>query len=188
MPLRTHSFYLNFQHNILNSQLSIPLVRLSERLHRVSTPLVESESGDELVLTSRRRKVFNPLFVMGCILFIASMFLKANVDNRLAAIPLGVSSLILLSGVWMLSAQGHVIFSRAEQKVFRVYKHLGYVQKVYTTPLQSVDKATRFEQKNTGVYLQLDNLNTVLICDDRALKENEADGLVDRINSFLSLL
>jgi hypothetical protein len=173
--------------NKLSSINPIPFLKPLERLHYVNTPTVLSESENELVLGSLQRKVFNPFFVTGCVLFAASMFLKANVDNRLAAIPLGVSALILLFGVWLLSANGKVIFSRAEQKVFRVYKHLGYVQKVHETPLQSVDKATRFESKNTGVYLQLDNLNTVLLCDAKALKDGESNALVDRINKFLTL-
>lgn len=164
---------------------NIITVSLLDRIHYVSTPFVESETADELVLANRRRKVFNPLFVTGIVLFAASMFLKANVDNRLAAIPLGVSTLILLSGVWLLSANGRVIFSRAEQKVFRVYKHLGYIQKVYTTPLQSVENATRVENRNAGVRLQLDNMNTVLICNGAALNADEANALVDRIDNFL---
>lgn len=161
------------------------MLNIIDRIHYVSTPVAENENEIELVLASRRQKVFNPFFVMSIVLFVGSMIFKANVDNRLAAIPLGISTIILLSAVWRLSANGMVIFSTVEHKAFRVYKHLGYVQKIYVIPLQSIDKATRFENKNTGVYLQLDNLNTVLICRDKELKDNEASDLVERINNFL---
>ena len=152
-------------------------------MHFVSTPLVLSENENELVLGSRRRRVFNPLFVTGCVLFIASMFLKANVDNRLAAIPLGISSIVLLAGVWHLSANGLVVFNRRAQKVFRVYTHLGYVQKVYETPMQSIETVVL---QNGKIYLQLDNLKSVLISSD-VITEMQINALVDRINRFLAM-
>src|SRR5687767_8151992 len=143
---------------------------LLDRLHFVSTPLVEHESDDELILCSRRKPVWNPVFIVGTILFVSSMFLKANVNDKWAAIPLAIAALILLFGIWLLSQHGRVVFSRHELKVYRIYKHLGYVQRVHVTPLQSVDKATLFETKNAGLHLQLDNLNTILICRKAELK------------------
>ena len=158
---------------------------LLDRLHFVSTPLVEHESPDELILCSRRKPVWNPVFIVGTLLFVSAMFLKANVSEKWAAIPLAVAAVILLSGVWLLSQNGKLVFSRHELKVYRVYKHLGYVQRIYVTPLQSVDKATLFETKNPGLHLQLDNLNTILICRKAELDGNGAD-LMHRINAFLA--
>ena len=151
-------------------------------IHFISTPDVQSETDDELILQSRRRNVFNPLFVIGCVLFIASMFLKANVSNRFAAIPLGVSSVILLAGVWHLSANGLVVFSRNDRKVYQVFKHLGYVQKINEIPLTSIDKAAL---KGNDVVLQLDNLKTLKLCDTSELSVDQANGLVARINQFI---
>ncbi|HZG00726.1 MAG TPA: hypothetical protein VEY71_06970 [Chitinophagales bacterium] len=158
---------------------------LLDRLHFVSTPLVEHESEFELILCSRRKPVWNPVFIVGTVLFVASMFLKANVNEKWAAIPLGIAAIILLSGVWLLSQNGKLVFSRDELKVYRIYKHLGYVQRIYVTPLQSVDKATLFETKNPGLHLQLDNLNTILICRKAELGGSGAE-LVKRINAFLA--
>jgi hypothetical protein len=168
-------------HIILNSPF---LLTLLDRLHFVSTPDVALQNDDALVLMSRRKPVFNPVFVIGTVLFAASMVLKANVNDKWAAIPLAIASLILISGVWLLSANGQVIFDRRELKVYRVYKHLGYVQRVYTTPLQSVDNATLFETKNAGLHLQLDNMNTLLICKLKVLKGN-GNALVAHINAYL---
>lgn len=157
---------------------------LLDRLHFVSTALVEHESDDELILASRRKPVFNPVFVIGSILFISSMFLKANVNDKWAAIPLAIAAMILLFGVWLLSQNGKVVFSRHELKVYRIYKHLGYIQRIYVTPLQSVDKATLFETKNSGLHLQLDNLNTILVC-RKAELDGDGNALVERVNTFL---
>lgn len=108
-------------------------------IHFVNTPTVAAADEGEIVLSGIQKQVLNPLFITGVILFATSMFLKANSSSKLAVIPLFISTILLLYSVWKLSANGTVIISKAEQKMIRVYKHLGYIQKVYSTPIQSID-------------------------------------------------
>lgn len=152
-------------------------------IHFVSTPQIAIASTEKIVLVSRLRRVFNPVFVTGIILFVASMLLKANRSEAAAAIPLALSSLILLYGVWLLSAQGMVIISREEKKVIRIYKHLGYLQKIFITPLQSVDG---IEIQGNEVSLLLDNLKRICIVREKNSNQQQLEKIKSAVNSLLN--
>lgn len=159
-------------------------MNLFERINYVSIEKFGLQTKDELVLISKPRKVFNNVFVTGCILFISSMFLKANIDNRWPAIPLGIGAFILFAGVWKLSAIGKIVFDRNEQKLFKVYSHLGYLQKIYTVPLTSIEKA---EVENNSamnkLYLIRDNGEKILISNT----DNPANvqSILKTVNDFI---
>ncbi len=134
--------------------------RILYSIHFVSTPDVEMQHDTYLSLRSARGIRLNARFLFGALLFLVSMFLKANTANRWMALPLGLSAFIMISGIWLLSASGRVVFDRTEHKIFCIYKHLGYWQKIYTYQLPSMDavelSAARLELlRDDGVLIIL---------------------------------
>ena len=101
---------------------------------------VREKAGHFLILESIRNKVWNPVFTVGAIAFVLSMTLRGFFDQGYAAVTLAASTVVLFSGVWILSAVAVVVFDKNESRVYFVYKHLGYLQKVYTHPLTSFDE------------------------------------------------
>lgn len=153
---------------------------LSEIIHRINTPQPGESSADFLILKSVQKKVFNPFFTMGIILFMASMIFKANVSRDWAALPLAVSTIILITGVWKLSANGKVVFDKKEKKLFRIYKHLGYLQKMYVSPLEQIDKVINDDKR--GLYLKLDNQKEII------LNDSEVDaGIFEAVKDFMKI-
>lgn len=152
---------------------------LSEIIHRINTPQPGESSDDFLVLKSVQKKVFNPFFTTGIILFIASMIFKANVSHDWAALPLAASTIILIIGVWKLSANGRIVFDKKEKKLFRIYKHLGYLQKMYVSPLGQIEMVINDKEK--GFYLKLDNQKEILISARAVDKE-----ILNTLNNFLT--
>jgi hypothetical protein len=151
---------------------------LSEIIHRIDTPLAGEFSTDYLVLKSEQKKVFNPFFTTGIFLFMASMIFKANVSHDWAALPLAVSTIILVVGVWKLSANGKIVFDKKEKKLFRIYKHLGYLQKIFVNPLAQIEGIVNDPEK--GFYLKLDNQKEILISAKNVNME-----IFDSLNIFL---
>jgi hypothetical protein len=161
-------------------------VTIVEKIHYCSIEDIILETDKELVLNSRRKKVFNPVFVTGCILFVSGMILKANVNEKWAAIPLAVAALILFTGIWILSANAKLVFDCYEQKVFRIYSHLGYLRKIYTIPLLSIE---RMEIKSSEginkLYLVRDNGEEILVSNIKTLTEKRAGEIYKKVNEFL---
>jgi hypothetical protein len=113
--------------------------KIIERINRVSVCEVESVTDDKLILKSTPRKIANPLFIVGIIGFVSSSLLRGFLNWHIGEIFLAIFTIILVSGVWHLSAAGKFIINKSEGKVFRVYRHLGYLQKVYNYPVASID-------------------------------------------------
>jgi len=109
-------------------------------LNYFDAPVVKEKQENFLVLESIRNKVWNPVFTVGVITFVLSMTLRGFFNQYLAVFPLGISTLILFSGIWILSSVAIVVFDKNESKIYFVYKHLGYLQKVYTFPLSSFEE------------------------------------------------
>jgi hypothetical protein len=139
--------------------------KLIKKINRVDCFLIERNNENLLILVSKRGKVFNPTFTFGIIAFIASMIFKANVDADVAAIPLGISTLILISGVWILSGVGKIVFNKSERKIYCIYSHLGYLQKIYVHSLSAVDEVVLkghflFLRKDTGDIIIVSKIST----------------------------
>jgi hypothetical protein len=109
-------------------------------LNYVDTPLVKERGADYLILGSIRKRVWNPVFTVGVITFVCAMIFRGFLDEKIAVFPLGISTLILFSGIWILSSAGRIIFDRKESKCYVVYTHLGYLRKIYSFPLSSFDQ------------------------------------------------
>jgi hypothetical protein len=131
--------------------------------------VVREKAEDHLILESVRNKVWNPVFTIGMITFILSMILRGFFDQHYAAVSLGISTFVLFAGVWKLSATAMVIFDKNESKVYFIYKHLGYLQKIYMYPLTSFD-AVEVVDLGNGVFrlqLQKDDGASVKIAESR---------------------
>ncbi len=98
------------------------------------------KTEEHLILKSAPRKVWNPVFSIGVISFVTSMLFRGFFDASLAVLPLALSTVILFSGIWILSGNGLVVFDKQESNCYFIYKHLGYLQKIYTYPLTSIEK------------------------------------------------
>ncbi len=156
--------------------------KLFERINHVDCCLIEQDESGLLILRSRQKKIFNPVFILGIILFISSMFFKALNDSPAAAIPLGVSTLILISGVWILSGVGKIVFDKTEGKIYCVYKHLGYIQKVYVHSLLEIDSVELQLHKLT---LEKDNGETILISGNTSSDNHQHETVQMCISDFI---
>ena len=116
------------------------LKKILRRINYVNAPLLKEKRELHLVLVSLQNKVWNPVFVTGTITFVCAMLFRGFLDAGFAVIPLALSTLMLFSGIWILSANGIVVFDKIDSNCYCSYKHLGYLQKVYTYPLTSIDK------------------------------------------------
>ena len=109
-------------------------------MNYVSTPIVREKSDRHLLLESVRIKIWNPVFTVGVVTFVSSMLFRGFLDAQFAVIPLAASTLVLFSGVWILSQTGVVVLDKEQSNCYCIYRHLGYLQKIYTYPLTSIDK------------------------------------------------
>lgn len=145
----------------------ISVNQLLYRLNYFHAPIVREKADDHLILESVRNKVWNPVFTIGVIMFILSMTLRGFFDQHYAAIFLGISTFILFAGIWKLSSVALVIFDKNDSKIYFVYKHLGYLQKVYMYPLTSFDsvEVVALEKEIFRLQLQKDDGTTVKIAE-----------------------
>lgn len=128
--------------------------RLLYALNYVPAVRVQLQDENRLVLESIRNRVWNPVFTIGTISFVSSMTLRGFFDQHYATPVLGISAFVLFWGVWVLSATALVIVDRASGNIYFLYRHLGYLQKLYTVPLPSVD-AVVVEQKGSRMRFSL---------------------------------
>jgi len=156
-------------------------------LNYFDAPLVKEKNENVLILESIRNKVWNPVFTIGVITFVLSMTLRGFFNQYYAVIPLGLSTIVLFSGIWILSAVALVVFDKNESKVYFIYKHLGYLQKLYVHPLTSFDAVQIEEAGNGKIRLQL-------LKDDGALIKiaEKKDGktlhmVAEEVSSFLKI-
>ena len=158
-----------------------------EKLHFVDCSLLLSEDHSLLILQSRQRKVFNPWFSVGCVAFIASMFFKAMHNEQIAALPLMISTIILITGVWKLSGNGKIYFEKNEGKIFRFYKHLGYIQKLYSNPIRSIESVEVRLKENPTLGLRMDNNQLIILCQEKRISNEELKILAEKISAFLRI-
>ncbi|MCS6916657.1 MAG: hypothetical protein RMK52_06175 [Chitinophagales bacterium] len=123
-------------------------------LNYVPAVRVQMQDDERLVLESIRNPVWNPVFTVGTISFVLSMTLRGFFDQHYATPVLGISAFVLFYGVWILSATGLVVMDRPSSTIYFVYRHLGYLQKVYTVPIRSVD-AVCLQQNNRRLRFYL---------------------------------
>jgi hypothetical protein len=143
--------------------------QLIYQLSYFRAPAVRDKDDDHLILESVRNKVWNPVFTVGVVTFILSMTLRGFFDQHYAAVSLGISTFILFAGVWKLSSAALVIFDKKESKVYFVYKHLGYLQKIYMYPLTSFE-AVEVVDLGNGIFrleLQKDDGTSVKIAESK---------------------
>lgn len=156
------------------------------RLNYFDAPVVREKGDDYLVLESIRNPVWNPVFTVGAITFVLSMTLRGFFDQAYAVIPLGLSTLVLFSGIWILSATAMVVFDKKESKAYFVYKHLGYLQKVYMHPLTSFDEVlVNGSGSMKEIRLLKDDGSTVLVAARKEAGLIQSTG--DEIALFLGL-
>ncbi|MCS6990300.1 MAG: hypothetical protein NZL95_00350 [Chitinophagales bacterium] len=113
--------------------------RLIYAIKYVPAVRIQSEDEQRLVLESIRNRVWNPVFTIGTISFVLSMTLRGFFDQHYATPVLGISAFVLFWGVWILSATALVVIDRPSSTIYFIYRHLGYLQKVYTVPISSID-------------------------------------------------
>ena len=161
--------------------------QLLYRLNYFDAPVVKEKADDHLILESIRNKVWNPVFTVGVIAFVLSMTLRGFFDQGYAAFTLGISTFILFSGIWKLSATAEIIFDKKESKVYFVYKHLGYLQKVYEHAMSSFDGVELLNSGSGKLRLQLvkDDGTQVKVAErkEKVLLQN----IAEEIASFLNL-
>lgn len=157
------------------------------KLHFVDCSLFLREDQNLLILHNRRRKVFNTWFTIGCIAFISSMFFKSMHAEKIAALPLLFSTIILMIGVWNLSGTGKIYFEKNEGKLFRFYKHLGYLQKLHTTPLRSIENVEIILNRTPTLALRLDTNQLIVLSNERGISLIETKLLGERIAKFISV-
>lgn len=147
--------------------------QLIELINRVSVCEAEVSSNDKLILTSTPRKVGNPLFIVGIIGFVSSSLLRGFLYWHFGELFLALFTLILIAGVWHLSAAGKFIINKNEEKIFRVYRHLGYLQKVYTYPLAAIDSVLlEHKQSENFIFLLKDDRKKIWVAQEKTdLKE-----------------
>ncbi len=158
-----------------------------DKLHFVDCSLFLSEDHSLLILHNRRRKVFNTWFTVGCFAFIASMFFKAMHAEKIAALPLLISTIILMIGVWKLSGTGKIYFEKNEGKLFRFYKHLGYIQKLYSTPLRSIENVEIHSAGILTLALRMDTNQLLILSTEKGISMEELNFLGERISTFIKV-
>lgn len=158
--------------------------KVRRKIFYIDCPLLTREENNLLILESKRKKVFNPVFTIGVICFIGSMFFKANNDADIAAIPLAISTVILLSGVWILSEAGKVVFDKTEGKIYCIYNHLGYLQKIYVHSIKAVDA---INLQGHVLILEKDNGEEVLISKEKSVGTQTLITLKEKLRLFFNL-
>lgn len=158
-----------------------------DKLHFVDCSLFLSEDQSLLILHNRRRKVFNVWFTFGCVAFISSMVFKSMHSEKIAALPLFISTIILMIGVWNLSGTGKIYFEKTEGKLFRFYKHLGYIQKLYTTPLRSIEEVEIISKEKPVLALRIDTNQLIILSSEKGVSFEEIKKIGERISGFLNI-
>lgn len=153
-------------------------------IHFVSTPFFEEEKETYLVISSEKKIKVNTLLALGAVFFISSMFAKANSANKIMVLPLMASTLMMFSGIWVLSASAKIVFDKAENKIFCIYKHLGYWQKIYSYNLPSIDEVI-FSDKE--LKLLRDDGNEILLAKVKPENEEAAKFSAEKIRKFLNI-
>ena len=149
------------------------MMNIIEQLNRVSVNEVESKTDDKLIIRSTPRKIMNPLFIIGAIGFITSSLLRGFLNWHIGEIFLFIFTVILICGVWHLSAAGKFIINKTEGKIFRVYRHLGYLQKVYSYPIHSIDDVLlETESGNNLILLLKDDRTKIWLSQEKANLNN----------------
>ncbi len=157
--------------------------KIIERINRVSVCEVESVTEDKLILKSVPRKIANPLFIVGITGFVISSVLRGFLNWHIGEIFLALFTIVLVCGVWHLSAAGKFIINKNEGKIFRVYRHLGYLQKVYSYPLAVIDTVlSENAQGENFIFLLKDDRKKVWV----AQEKTTLNELHDAILKFLS--
>jgi hypothetical protein len=153
-----------------------------KKINHVDCFQIERDEKALLILNSKQKKVFNPIFTAGVICFIASMVFKANNNADAASIPLGISTLILISGVWILSGTGKLVFDKTDGKIYCIYSHLGYLQKIYSYSLKAVDAVEMFNNK---LMLHLDNGEKIFIFKKPIIDKTLTETLKTKLSAFI---
>lgn len=161
--------------------------QLLYHINYVNAPVVRQKIDERLVLESIFNKVWNPVFTVGVISFVLSMTLRGFFDQHFAVIPLGLSTLVLLAGIWKLSASATIIFDKKESNVYFIYKHLGYLQKIYVHSLTSFEKVVvqGSRHRKYSVYMLKDDGNRIVIAQKRDL--NLLNECASAVASFLEI-
>lgn len=155
-------------------------------MHYVNVSNQVFRNEHELVFASKPRRVLNTSFIIAIVFFAACMFLKANIDQAWAAIPLGLAAFGLFSRVWNISENGKVVFDKNDSNMYRIYKHLGYMQVIYTTPLSSVTRAeVRINGTKARLILVLDNLEVICISEIISAEASALQVIATDINEFI---
>jgi hypothetical protein len=169
-------------------QATLPLIvrKLLFHINHVNTPLIREKSEDVLILESIQKRVWNPVFTVGAIAFVISMLIRGFLNAYLAVIPLGLSTIVLICGVWILSANGTVVFDKGDSKVYFIYKHLGYLQKIYVHALTSFESVLleEVEVSKNRLYLLKDDSSRLKITNANNGLQSE---LADEISAFLAV-
>jgi len=164
----------------------ISVNQLLYRLNYFDAPVVKEKSEDHLMLESIQNKVWNPVFTVGVITFVLSMTLRGFFDQQFAVIPLGLSTFVLFAGIWKLSSAALVVFDKNDSKVYFIYKHLGYLQKIYVHALTSFDELELIELGNGKFRLQLlkDDGTQVKVAErkEKSLLQNTAKEIASSLN------
>ena len=107
--------------------------------------------------------------------------------EKIAAIPLLIATIILLIGVWKLSGTGKIYFEKNEGKLFRFYKHLGYIQKLYSTPVRSIENVEISSSGNSTLALRLDTNQLIILSREKGISPEEIKLLGERISAFINV-
>ena len=115
------------------------------------------------------------------------MFFKAMHNEQIAALPLMFSTIILITGVWKLSGNGKIYFEKNEGKVFRFYKHLGYIQKLYSNPIRSIENVEVQLKGIPTLGLRMDNSQLIILSREKGISTDELKLLSERIAGFIGV-
>lgn len=156
-------------------------------VHYVNCPVIKEFNNRHLLLVSKPNRVWNPVFLTGTITFVSSMLFRGFLDASFAVWPLAFSTMLLFSGIWILSANGLVVFDKAASNCYCIYKHLGYLQKSYIYPITSID---RILMKNASagrlqVFLSKDDSTLVKIME--STDEKELKAVAVEISRYLNI-
>ncbi len=108
-------------------------------------------------------------------------------NEQLAALPLMFSTIILITGVWKLSGTGKIYFEKNEGKVFRFYKHLGYIQKLYSNPIRSIENVEVQLKEISTLGLRMDNNQLIILSKEKGISKEEIKILGEKISTFIGV-
>lgn len=153
----------------------------------LNVDFIKFRNNAELVIASKPHRVIDARFIFSIFIFTAAMVLKANTDSVWAALLLGYCALHLFFNVWRISGNALVVFDKNDSSVYRIYKHLGYLQKIYSTPLSSVIQAKVNTSKDYAfLVLVLDNLTEIVISKQKINNQTSLEAIANEISTFIS--